>query len=59
MTTLSTLFDGLTRAQIEMRLRSCWAAQQRAELAGDSKSAEDMRERIDQLLDLLPRPRVQ
>jgi hypothetical protein len=57
---LSTLFAGLTRQQVEIRLRSCWAAQQRAELHGDDKSAQDMRERIDELLEqlttLLPRP---
>ena len=49
------LLEGLNRAAIETRLRSCWSAQQRAELVGDTKSAQAMRDTIDELLEqLLP-----
>jgi hypothetical protein len=47
------LLDGLTRAAVETKLRSCWEYQQRAELEGDAESAQAMKDTIDELLDQL------
>jgi hypothetical protein len=47
----------LDRVQIEGRLRTAWAAQQRAERIGDSRSADKQRETIDKLLEQLMQQR--
>jgi hypothetical protein len=54
---LKELFYGLSRYELERRLSSCWSAQQRAELIGDERSVDAMREAIDDLLDELLRGR--